>query len=324
MAQRTIVGTVEASAPGVGVALADRRTRMRIDPGLVAAVAAVWLLWGSTFAAMRFAEASFPSYVMSSLRFGIAGALLYVVCLVRGKGRIERGELVPALVTGTTLLLLGNGTTAWTVQFIPTGMNSLLVSLSPVWMAAIAFLWGGERPTRVAVGGMVLGFLGLALLLQPKGAGSLPLVPMLLTIGSSIAWAFGSIAQRRSRPGTSLVRATALQMLVGGVLLGLQGALLGQWRHFDVHAVTPAAAGGLAWLVVCGSLFAYSAYLYTMRVTSTALASTYAYVNPIVAVTLGMLLFHERFTPVEALAAAVILVGVALMMLPRRRRSATA
>jgi len=285
---------------------------------LIVAVGAVWLLWGSTFAGMRFAVRTIPPFAMTSLRFTIAGLILYAVCALRGKARITRDDLVRAVVTGTTLLLLGNGTTAWTVQFLPTGLNSLLLSLTPVWMAIIAFLWGGERPSRIAVGGMLLGFAGLGLLLQPKATGGIPLVPAAVAVLASISWAFGSIYQRRVGKSGSLVLATALQMLVGGLLLALEAALFGQWQSFEVRAVSAASIGGLTWLVVFGSLFAYSAYLYTMHSASTALASTYAYVNPVVAVAIGMVLFHERFTPLEAVAGTVILAGVALMLLPPR------
>ena len=287
---------------------------------LIVAVGAVWVLWGSTFAGMRFAVQTIPPFVMTSLRFTIAGVILLAVCAIRGNLRVTRADLVRALVTGTTLLLLGNGTTAWTVQYLPTGMNSLLLSVCPVWMALIAFAWGGERPSRIAIGGMLLGFAGLALLLQPKAGGALPLVPALVAILASVSWAFGSIYQRRSGRGESLVMATALQMLVGGILLAGEAAAFGQWHGFDVRAVSAASLGGMAWLIVCGSLFAYSAYLYTMHTASTAVASTYAYVNPIVAVAIGMVLFHERFTPLEAAAGAVILAGVALMMVPARSR----
>jgi drug/metabolite transporter (DMT)-like permease len=297
--------------------------RVAVNVRLIIAVAAVWLLWGSTFAGMRFAVRTIPPFAMASIRFTIAGLILYAVCALRGKGRITRDDLVRAAVTGTTLLLLGNGTTAWTVQFLPTGLNSLLLSLTPVWMAIIAFAWGGERPSRIAVVGMLLGFAGLALLLQPKGAGGVPILPAAIAVLASISWAFGSIYQRRAGKTGSLVLATALQMLVGGLLLGLQAALFGEWQSFDVRAVSAASLGGLAWLVVFGSLFAYSAYLYTMHSASTALASTYAYVNPVVAVAIGMVLFHERFTPIEAAAGTVILAGVALMMVPPRSSGRT-
>jgi drug/metabolite transporter (DMT)-like permease len=314
----TIERTVEACPPGVGIGPDGGGTVSRFDVRLLVAVAAVWLLWGSTFAAMRYTVATIPPFVMASWRFLIAGAILLLISLARGKARPTRDDLIGALVTGSVLLLLGNGVTAWTVQFLPTGINSLLLSLSPMWMALIAFAWGGERPTRLALAGMLLGFAGLGLLLQPKASSALPLWPVVLALLSSVAWSFGSIYQRRSGRPRSLVLATALQMLAGGVLLALEAAVFGQWRALDVHAVSGASLGGLAWLVICGSLFAYSAYLYTMQAASTALASTYAYVNPIVAVILGMLLFHERFTPLEALAGAVIVAGVALMMVPRR------
>ncbi|MEA2719853.1 MAG: hypothetical protein QOJ39_1717 [Candidatus Eremiobacteraeota bacterium] len=317
-----MVRAVEACAPGVGVAPEGLRTAARLDARLLFAIAAVWLLWGSTFAAMRFAVTTIPPFVMASSRFLLAGAILYAVCALRGKARPSRDDLVRAAVTGATLLLIGNGTTAWTVQYLPTGINSLLLSLSPVWMAIIAFAWGGERPTRLAIAGMLLGFAGLALLLQPKATSAFPLWPAVIAVLASVSWSFGSIYQRRAPKSGSLVLATALQMLFGGAFLALEAAVFGEWRAVDVHAITAASLGGFAWLLVFGSLIAYSAYLYTMQSASTALASTYAYVNPIVAVILGMLLFHERFTPLEALASAIILAGVALMMLPARRAAA--
>ncbi|MEO7040096.1 MAG: EamA family transporter [Candidatus Elarobacter sp.] len=309
---------IEANPPGIGVAPVPRPGPSRVDPRLIAAVAVVWLLWGSTFAGMRFAVQTIPPFAMASCRFMLAGAILYAFCALRGRARPTRDDLVRATITGATLLLFGNGTTAWTVQYLPTGINSLLLSLSPVWMALIAFAWGGERPTRLAIGGMMLGFAGLALLLQPKAAGALPFWPALVAVLASISWSFGAIYQRRSPKSGSLALATALQMLVGGGLLAVEAAVFGQWHALDVHAISAASLGGLIWLVVCGSLLAYSAFLYTMQTASTALASTYAYVNPIVAVLLGMAIFHERFTPIEALAGAIIIAGVALMMLPAR------
>jgi drug/metabolite transporter (DMT)-like permease len=288
------------------------------DLRLLVAVAAVWVFWGSTFAGMKYAVATIPPFAMASSRFLLAGAILYAICVVRGNARFTRGDLIRATITGGCLLVIGNGTIAWTVQFLPTGINALILSVAPIFMALIAFAWGGERPTRLAVAGMLLGFGGLALLLQPKATSAIPLWPALLALLANVAWSFGSIYQRRARKNGSLVLATALQMLAGGMLLAIQAAFFGQWQHIDVHAITTASFGGFAWLVIFGSLVGYSAYLYTMQSASTALASTYAYVNPIVAVMVGMLLFHERFTPLEALASSIIIAGVTLMMLPRR------
>ena len=295
---------------------------VRVDLRLVVAIGAVWLFWGSTFAGIRYALVSIPPFAMASMRFLLAGTILYAICALRGRVRATRADVVRAAVTGASLLLIGNGTTAWAVQFLPTGITSLLLSLAPVWMAIIAFAWGRERPARLAIVGMILGFAGLALLLQPKATSGLPLWPAVIAVLASLSWSFGSIYQRRAPKSDNLLLVTALQMLFGGALLAVEAAVFGDWRALDVHAITAGSLGGFAWLVLFGSLFAYSAYLYTMQSASTALASTYAYVNPIVAVLLGMLLFHERFTPLEAVASAVILAGVALMMVPARARSA--
>jgi drug/metabolite transporter (DMT)-like permease len=146
----------------------------------------------------------------------------------------------------------------------------------------------------------------------------IPVGPAALSIFASASWGLGSVAQRRLGKPDSLVLATSLQMLVGGALIGLEALALGEWRAVDVHAIAVTSWLGFGWLVVFGSIAGYSAYLYTMQNASAALGSTYAYVNPIVAVGLGMLLFHERFTPSEALASAIIVAGIVLMMLPQR------
>ena len=293
----------------------------RVDVRLIVAIGAVWVFWGSTLAGIRYALGSMPPFAMVSARFLLAGAILYAFCALRGRARATRGDVVRAAVTGASLLLLGNGTTAWSVQYLPTGMTSLLLSMSPVWMAIIAFVWGRERPTRLAVAGMLLGFAGLALLLQPKATSALPLWPAIVAVLASVSWSFGCIYQRRVPKADNLVLATALQMLFGGAMLAVEAAIFGDWRALDVHAITAVSLGGFAWLVIFGSLFAYSAFLYMMQSASTAVASTYAYVNPVVAVLLGMLLFHERFTPLEAVASVVILAGVALMMVPARQQA---
>jgi drug/metabolite transporter (DMT)-like permease len=296
---------------------AIERTGARVDLRLVGAVAAVWVLWGSTFAAMRFAVGTIPPFAMAACRFTLAGAILLAVCALRGRLRVTRADIVRALITGATLLLLGNGMTAWTVQYLPTGINSLLLSVSPIWMALIAFVWYRERPARIAVAGMLLGLVGLALLVRPVSGSPIALWPAVLAVLASVSWSFGSIYQRRAGRG-DLLLATALQMLAGGLLLGLEAALTGEWRAFHPGAVSALSLGGFSWLVLFGSLIAYSSFLYTMQNASTALASTYAYVNPVVAVILGFVLFGERLTPLEAVASAVIVVGVALMMLPAR------
>jgi drug/metabolite transporter (DMT)-like permease len=203
------------------------------------------------------------------------------------------------------------------------GLAALLVGLQPVLTAVWISSRGGAVSRRQWTG-LLLGLAGLALLVRPTSASAIPLWPAVLAVLASVSWSFGSIYQRRAGRGGDLILATALQMLVGGLLLGLEAVATGEWRAFDPHAVSALSLGGFLWLVVFGSLIAYSAFLYTMQTASTALASTYAYVNPVVAVILGFLIFGERLTPLETAASAVIVVGVALMMLPARARVAPA
>lgn len=287
-----------------------------MDMKLAFAIGAVWFIWGSTFAAMHYVVATIPPFAMAGARFLLAGAILYAVCLARGHARATRADLRHAIVTGAALLLLGNGMTAYTIVYLPTGINALLLSSAPIWMAIIGFAWGGERPRPVCVAGMLLGLAGLALLLRPHTGGAIPLWPAVIAVLASIAWSFGSMYQRRIGKPADAVLATALQMLAGGALLAIEAVVVGDWHRLDLHAVSASSWAGFVWLVVFGSLIGYSAYHYTMHAANTALASTYAYVNPLVSVVLGYLLFGERLTTAQGLASAVIIGGVALMMWP--------
>ena len=291
---------------------------MRFDFKLALAIGIVWFFWGSTFAGMHYAVATIPPFLMAAARFSLAGALLGAFCIARRRAHVTWTGLKHAVISGAALLLLGNGTSAYTVQFLPTGINALLLSSTPIWMALIGFWWGGERPRGPAVAGMILGLAGLVVLVGPHGGGTLPPWPTLLALCGSISWAFGSVYQRRVGKPPDVLFATALQMLAGGVLLALEAAAFGEWRTFDARGVSLASLGGLAWLVIFGSIVGYSAYHYTMHAAETALASTYAYVNPLVSVSLGYLLFGERLTLVQMSASAVVLFGVALMMWPER------
>ncbi len=280
------------------------------------ALASVWIFWGSTFAGMHLAVQSIPAFAMSSMRFLIAGSLLWAFAALRGKGRATAADFRRAVVCGIALLVLGNAVTAWSLIALPTGLASLIVSLSPVWMAAFDFAIYRKRISLAALAGMGLGVVGLAMLVNPRVGGPLPLVPLLALIFGSVAWAYGSIYQRRSGVVDNVLVATAMQMLVGGAILAVQAGLMGQWAHLD--AITPASFFGLGWLVVFGSLVGYSAYLWLFQNASTALAATYAYVNPLIAVAIGVALFHESLSPLSLAAGLVIVVGVALMMLPQR------
>jgi len=317
--------TIEASAPNVAVGPVTTSPRVRGDAvRLGIALFAVWVFWGSTFAGMRLALGAIPVFAMVSSRFLVAGLILWAFAAITGKGGpITRNDLIRALITGTTLLLFGNSLSTWCVQFIPTGVASLLVSLSPVYMTFFDYVLYRNRPSLLAIVGMTLGFAGMLLFAMPKASGHLPLLPTVVILLGSMSWAFGSIYQRRAGAARNLLVATALQMIVGGILTGIVSLALGELHGFDLHAVTASAALGWAYLVVFGSLGGYVAYLYTMQHAPTSLGSSYAYINPLIAVALGIGLFHEAFAPIEAIAGVVIIVGVSLMMFPQKRNASS-
>jgi drug/metabolite transporter (DMT)-like permease len=279
-----------------------------------AILAAVYVFWGATAPAMRFLVETLPPWTVAALRFFCAGAILWTYARFRGVPMPTRHDWYGATVTGTLQFPLGNAIFMWSLQYIPSGVGALVFSLSPLWMVLIEFLFLGRKLARQAAAGLVLGFAGMFVLVWPSSALGVihwPLVPTLLCIWSSLAWAAGSVAQRRFG-GTDLVQASAMQMLVASVIVEAMALAAGE--RPSLAAVTPATVGAFAFLVILGSVVGYSCFLWVMRHLPTAIASTYSYVNPLVAILIGVALLHETFTARIAIAAGVILAGVALML----------
>jgi drug/metabolite transporter (DMT)-like permease len=284
---------------------------------LVGAIIVVWFFWGATPAAIRYALDWMPPFVMACFRFCIAGSLLCALALTFTRARPTRHMVVNAAISAVLLLLLGNGLMTWTIQFLPIGLNGVLMSVSPLWLALIEWRWARIAPGRVALFGMILGIVGMLVLFQPKNIATMPLVPALLSLAGTMAWAIGSAVQRHDPPQHPLL-ASGLQMLFGSALFGLEALVLGEWTQWHPAAVRTSSLLGFIWLTAIGSLLSFPAFIYTMRHAGVALASTYSYVNPMVTIVLGMLLFHERFTLTEAISGAIILAGIALMVMPAR------
>jgi drug/metabolite transporter (DMT)-like permease len=248
---------------------------------------------------------------MASIRFLIAGGILWLYCRVRGVPLPSVRDWRGAAITGTVLLTLGNGVFAWCLQYIPAGVGSLSFALAPLWNAMIGAIFYRERLSPLAIAGITLGLGGMAYLVSPSGAEHLPLFAVLLMTGSSIAWSAGSMIQRRY-PATDFAQMSGMQMLVGCVELGLLGFVSGE--HLAPAEFTLPALGSLAFLIVFGSVVAFSAFVWLTRNVETVLASTYSYINPVVALAVATLLLHEPLTWHTLLGAGVILAGVALMM----------
>lgn len=284
--------------------------------GAYGAWAAVCFFWGTTYLAIAVGLESFQPTLFAGLRFLIAGGVLFFVMSQQRGARLPIGrEWLDLGVVGIMLLGVGNGAVVWAEQWVPSGMAALLVATSPFWAAALERLQkDGERVGVRGLLGMAVGFGGLAMLVGPKlfGAelnGKYVLGVVIIQIGSFF-WQAGSVYSKLRPVGVSPLMSSAVQMLWAGVALTLLGTLLGEWpgMHYS-----PRSAGALLYLVVFGSIVAYSAYMYAIQKLPLPLVSTYSYVNPLVALVLGWLVLSEPLGWREAGAALVILLGVALV-----------
>ena len=287
---------------------------------LVAALATVYVVWGSTYLGIKVALEGFPPMLLGATRFLVAGALLYAWTSRSAQAaRPTPKQWGAAATAGTLMLVGGNGAVTWAEQRIDSGVAALLVASVPLWMALLARVWQGERLRRMAVVGLLLGFVGVGVLVRPSGE-SVTLLPSLVVLAGALAWAAGSIYMRRAPMPAHALRGTSMQMLAGGFVFGLISIGMGEPGSFEPAQVTWRAAGALVYLVVFGSLIAFSAYTWLLRNAKPSVVSTYAYVNPFVAVLLGAVLLAEPVTSGMTLAAVLIIAGVALIVTPPRSR----
>jgi len=304
--------TKHSSAPATLVALA---------------FACIYLIWGSTYLAIRFAIESIPPFLMAGTRFILAGGLLYAWVVWRGEAaRPTAAQWRAAFLFGGFFFMMGNGGVSWAETRIPSGITALLIAMVPLWMTLMeTFLRRWSRPTPMALAGLVLGFLGVAFLIgpgeslteaavDPLGAGAL----VLATLG----WAYGSVHAKDAPHPPSLLQTAAMQMLGGGILLTLLGSSVGEWRSLHLETISARAALSFFYLVTFGSIVAFSAYAWLLHVTRPTHAATYAFVNPIVAVFLGWALGGEEVTRRTLTAGAVVITGVILILRSRARAAA--
>ena len=283
---------------------------------IVAAFATVYVVWGSTYWAIKVGLDTIPPFALGAIRYLIAGGLMLGGAIALGAGGPTRAQWITAAITGTLLLVGGNGAVILAEQRAPTGLVALVVASAPLWMVLIDWLRpGGVRPDRIVFLGLAAGTLGIVLLVDPGGAvaAGVPVRETLMLIAGAFSWAAGSIWSRQAKLTGSAVMLVALQMLIaGGIFTGLSLAA-GEPARIQPAAITLNSWLGLGYLIVFGSIIGFTAYVWLVRQVSPAAASTYAYVNPVVALTLGTMLGGEALTPRTLLAAAVLLGAVVLI-----------
>ena len=277
---------------------------------------AVCLIWGTTYLGIRISLESMPPALMGGLRWTIAGTLLAAFVMARGERLPDRTRWPGIALMAFLLLGLGNGGVVFAEQWVPSGLAAVLVATSPFWMAAVeACLRDGERLTRSAAVGLVVGFAGILVLVWPElsfsaaGSGHFLLGVLALQV-ASFGWALGSAYSRRHARQDHVLGTTALQMLAGGLMMVVAGTLRGEWAQLFFTART---ASALAYLSTLGAIGGFVAYTYALRHLPVSFVSLYAYINPVIAVALGVLVLDEPFNRRIAIAAALVLAGVAIV-----------
>ncbi len=312
--------------------LAGVCTRMRsphADPALwklTLAFASVYFIWGSTYLAIRFAIETLPPFSMAAVRFLVAGAILYAFARRRAE-RPDGRHWLSAAVVGALLLGGGNGGVVWAEQWVPSGLAALIIATVPLWMVLIDWLsGGGPRPSSALMAGLLWGLLGVGLLVSSDHVGAQSregLVGGIALLGAALAWASGSIYARRARLPASPWLTTAMQMLTGGAVLAVMAVMAGEGGQLDPSSFSMKSVLALAYLILFGALIGFSAYIWLLRVTTPARATTYAYVNPAVAVLLGWLLAGEQLDLRAGVAMAMILSAVVVVSLKGGRTRAS-
>jgi drug/metabolite transporter (DMT)-like permease len=295
---------------------------------LVAAFAALYVIWGSTYLAIKIAVETMPPWPMIAARHLLAGVVLYAILRLRGVPPPQKVHWRGGVLGGVMLLVIGNGMVAYSAHRLPSSVASLVVATTPIWMVATASLRpGGRLPTVQEWCGLALGLAGLGLLAGPSllaalrgGVTSVDPIGAGMVLFGCISWAIGSVLGREmSRPDNAFM-GSALQMLAAGGLLSVACLVTGQWNSVDLSAVSARSWTAFWYLILFGSLLGFTAFVWLLRVAKTTHVATYAYVNPIVALLLGASLGHEAANRTMLLAATVTLAGVVLVVMPPFRR----
>jgi drug/metabolite transporter (DMT)-like permease len=290
---------------------------------VVAALGVVYVVWGSTYLGIALAIETMPPLLMAAVRFLVAGALLYAVArrLDPTAGRPDRRQWAAALLTGGLLLGVGNGGVSWAQQTVPSGIAALVIATIPLWIVVLDRVFFGARLSWVSVVGVAIGFLGVAILANPTSPGGIDTTGGLLLLVAAGGWATGTLLSRGQRLTVAPLVGAGMQMLCGGAALLVAGVTAGELGQVDLGAVSARSALGLVYLILFGSIVAFSAYVWLLRTASTALVATYAYVNPIVAVALGAAFLDEAVTTRTLLAGGLVVGAVALIVSAGARRA---
>ncbi len=294
----------------------------RVSGAVWGALAIVYVLWGSTYLGIRIAVETMPPFLSAGGRFIVAGLLLTALVAWRqglAALRVTRRQLASAAVVGLLLLLGGNGLVVLAETAIPSGLAALLVAAVPMWVVLLR-TGSGDRPPLWTFGGVLLGLAGLVVLTVPGLSGEVQLSGVITVIIATLLWSAGSFSSAKIPMPANPFAASAYEMLAGGLGCLLLGLTRGEHQGLDLAEISTRSWLALAYLIVFGSLVGFTAYAWLLHSAPLSLVSTYAYVNPVVAVLLGSLILNERLTWPIALGGGIVVAGVCVIVSTERRR----
>jgi len=285
---------------------------------IAAALLAVYILWGGTYLAMKVAIETFPPFMMAGIRFLIAGAIVYVWQVMRGVEKPQPSHWKNATIVGGVMLLGGNGIIVWSEQFVSSSIAAIIFATVPLWVTLLSWLWqGGKRPNGVVLGGLGVGLIGIALLVNnPVGEladTSSQWGGYFALLVASLFWAGGALYSRVAKLPSAPFMSAGIQMITGGLLCLLFGLIIGELPKLDFTLVSTRSTFALGYLIFFGSIIGFSAYIWLLKVANPTLVTTNTYVNPVVAVILGWMLAGEQMTAHDVLAAAIIVLSIIII-----------
>ncbi len=296
---------------------------------VIIAFAIVYLVWGSTYFFIRIAEqGGMPPFLLGAMRFTTAGLLLMGWCVIKKEKIFVLKDILTAAVTGLLLLFIGNGIVIWAEKTLPSAMVAILVSSAPIWFVLLDKpQWAVNLKNKATIFGLMIGFVGVILLFSEqigaifKGIDAHSKLPwMLLLLLGTVSWSAGSLYSKHHPTSISASAGTAWQMVIAGITYIPASFLHGEYNHLNMHTIQTNSWLGLLYLVIFGSIAAYSAYVWLLQVRPATQVSTYAYVNPVIAVILGIVFAGENISVTQIAGLAVILFSVLLINMAKYRK----
>lgn len=292
---------------------------------IILAFAVIYFVWGTTYLAILFAIKDIPPFLMSGMRFMLAGIILYMFCLSKKQRQPDASSLLKNTICGILMLVGGTVSVTWVEQYLPSSTAAIIVTSVPFWFILLDRRhWPDNFSNKILIAGLIVGFVGVLLLINFNHSGSQVVISsakrviaIVILIVGGIAWASGSLMSKYKPTGNSILMNTAVQLLVAGVFCLLVSVVTGESRRFSFRHVHANAWISFGYLATFGSILTYVCYLWLLKVKPAAQVSSYVYVNPVVAILFGAMIGKESITWLHILSLAVILFGVLLINLPK-------